>query len=234
MMGCGTNWPMVGSSGGAEDGWKPSWASVGLICAAVGMPPVCGAGAALGATDGAGAVSFTATCCCGAGCCGEGCAGGRAVAVGAGGGGGAAVVPASATAVVPLGVMAPVLVSMSASASCTGFSVSASKVLPKTPVFARFLLGAGVSLSLGAGGGGAALAATFVLLSDGSGAGGGGGGAATGSVPPRSASALYCVLERSEASDCATCCCCACVDGASGLSGIAARSGVSPLCASAS
>src|SRR5579862_7091376 len=211
MMGCGTNWPMVGSSGGAEDGWKPSWASVGLICAAVGMPPVCGAGAALGATDGAGAVSFTATCCCGAGCCGEGCAGGRAVAVGAGGGGGAAVVPASATAVVPLGVMAPVLVSMSASASCTGFSVSASKVLPKTPVFARFLLGAGVSLSLG-----------------------GGGGAATGSVPPRSASALYCVLERSEASDCATCCCCACVDGASGLSGIAARSGVSPLCASAS
>ena len=151
--------------------------------------------------------------------------------MGAGGGGGAAVAAVSLAPV--LGVMSPVLVSMSALASCTGFSVSASKVLPKTPVFARFLAGAGVSLSLGAGGGGAALDATFVL-SDGSGAGGGGGGAATGSVPPRSASALYCVLERSDASDCATCCCCACVDGASGLSGIAARSGVSPLCASAS
>src|SRR5579862_2623442 len=122
MMGCGTNWPMVGSSGGAEDGWKPSWASVGLICAAVGMPPVCGAGAALGATDGAGAVSFTATCCCGAGCCGEGCAGGREVAVDAVGDVCGETVLASATAAKPLGVMSLVLVRMAKPASCTGFS----------------------------------------------------------------------------------------------------------------
>src|ERR1700741_5117145 len=131
MIGCGTNWPMVGSSGGAEDGWKPSCASVGLIWAGVGMPPDGGGGggAAIGATaDGAGAaVSFIATCCRG-----EGCAGGRALAVGAGGGGGAAVVPASATAV--LGVMSPVLVSMSPLSCGAGFSLSASKVVPKTPV----------------------------------------------------------------------------------------------------
>ena len=55
-----------------------------------------------------------------------------------------------------------------------------------------------------------------------------GGGAAAGSVPPRSASALYFVLLRSPASDSETCFCSSAVDAA-GLSGRFARSGVCPL-----
>src|SRR6185312_10655069 len=132
--------------------------------------------------------------------CGEGVAGGSCVAAG---GGDATSTPVSAPAVAASG-----LVSMELSA----------------------LPGAG-EVSCVADGGGAAscVEASWVAVGGGSleatCADGGGGGAATGSVPPRSASALYFARSRSAASDWATCCCsCGVLDG-SGRSGIDARSG---------
>jgi len=59
------------------------------------------------------------------------------------------------------------------------------------------------------------------------------GGVAAGSVPPRSASALYFALVRSPASDSATFCCSSGVVAA-GLSGTLARSGVAVLSAGSS
>ncbi len=117
--------------------------------------------------------------------------------------------------------------------ACTAVPASGDVFMSPLAVLISALVcggGAAASGALG-GGGGAAFSA---LLISGSGAEAGGGGAATGSVPPRRASPLYFASARSDARDDATCCCWACVDEGAGRSGIAARSGDSPACASAS
>src|SRR5438477_419139 len=58
-----------------------------------------------------------------------------------------------------------------------------------------------------------------------------GGGGAAGSVPPSSASALYCACARSAASDSVTCFCSSGVDGGVGFAGMLERSGVCALSA---